>query len=152
MLNEPALQEWIQYSFLEYVVHSPQMTGRMPYSTLKNSTLLHLSMLLKPCNLQFKQILAQQIEISFIYTKFLIFLLFYLQSDSSASQGHLQRPQGFNSSAYFSSQLFAVSIPETQILQLKSKLLRENSQLPIRKMNKNSRKTIAIIYFFCTFI
>lgn len=32
MLNEPALQEWIQYPFLEYVVHSPQMTGRMPYS------------------------------------------------------------------------------------------------------------------------
>lgn len=49
MLNEPALQEWIQYSFLEYVVHSPQMTGRMPYSTLKNSALLHLSMLLKHC-------------------------------------------------------------------------------------------------------
>lgn len=37
---------------------------------LKNSTLLHFSMLLKHCNLQFKQILAQQVEISFIYTRF----------------------------------------------------------------------------------
>lgn len=85
MLNEPTLQEWIQYSFLGCVVHSPQMTGRKPYSTLKNSTLLHFSMLLEHCNLQFKQILAQQREISSIYTRFLTFLLFYPYSDSSAS-------------------------------------------------------------------
>lgn len=98
-------------------------------------------------HLQFKQMLAQQIEISFIYTRFLIFLLFYLQSDSSASQGHLQRPQGFNSSAYFSSQLFAHCIPETQILQLRIKLLRENSQLPIRKMQKEQENYCHYYYY-----
>ena len=78
---------------------------------LKNNTLLHRSVLSKHCNFQFKQILAKQIEISFIYTSFLIFLLFYLQLDSSASQGHLQRPQGFDSSAYCNSQVFIVCIP-----------------------------------------